>query len=41
MLINIVKTYECVKLTGNGKYIVKVRLPNIVMLVHNSLTTLI
>ena len=26
-----IKTYECVKLTGNGKYTVKIRLSKIAM----------
>lgn len=39
VLINTVKTYEWVKFTGNGKYILKVKFPNIVMVVHNSLIT--
>ena len=43
MPINIRKIYECVKLTGSDKYIyiVKDRFPNIVMVVCNSLTSLV
>lgn len=41
MLIDIVKIYALVKFIDNGKHTVKVKFPNIVMLVHNSLTALV
>ena len=42
IVINIVKTYkDGIKLTGNGKYTVKVRFCNMVTVVCNSLITLV
>lgn len=35
-----IKKYKCVQHNGNDKYVVKVRLSNIAMVVHNSLTIL-
>lgn len=36
MLINIVKVYECVKLTSKDKYVAKVKFSNIVMAMFKS-----
>lgn len=41
ILINITKTYEYVILTGNSKYIIKVRFSNTVLVVCNSFATLV
>lgn len=41
MLINSTKTYECVILTGNSKYIIKAEFSNTVMVACNSFATLV